>query len=261
MEDLDKWFLGLSTLCFLGGFLYVLAALRRRQPRKTTWMNFAVVVLGFVFQSLFLHFRGQLHGRCPVTNGAEILIFLSWSTVLFYFIVGRAFRLSLLGMFTEPIVFVFQTIALVLLLVGDPGARPPEGGIDPWHELHISVALLSFGAFALAGIAGIMYLVQDRQLKKHHLGALFYQLPPIRYLLDAIVRLVVVGSILLTIGIVSAFFQESEPDPKHYSMAIAVWVGYVALLAWHFSGKSTPKRTAAGAIAVFLLPLALLALL
>ena len=258
---MDKLFLALSTLCFLGGFIYVVIALRRRQPRRTTWLNFAVVAVGFLFQSLFLHHRGQLHGRCPVTNGAEILIFLSWSTVLFYFLVGRAFRLSLLGMFTEPIVFVFQAIALGLLLFGDPGARPAEGGVDPWHELHISVALLSFGAFALAGIAGIMYQVQDRQLKKHHLGALFYQLPPIRYLLDAIIRLVVVGLVLLTIGIASAFFQESEPDPKHYSLAIAVWVGYVGLLGWHFSGKSTPKRTAAGAIGVFLLPLALLAFL
>ncbi len=257
---MDKLFLALSTLCFLGGFLYVAVALRRRQPRKSSWLNFAVLALGFVFQSLFLHLRGQLHGRCPVTNGAEILIFLSWSTVMFYFLTGRAFRLSLLGMFTEPIVFVFQAIALTLLLIGDPGASPVEK-VDPWHELHISVALLSFGAFALAGVAGIMYLVQDRQLKKHHLGALFYQLPPIRYLLDAVIRLVSVGLVLLTIGIGSAFFQESDPDPKHYSLAIAVWVGYVALLGWHFSGKSTPKRTAAGAIGVFLLPLALLALL
>ncbi|MCB1232184.1 MAG: cytochrome c biogenesis protein CcsA [Verrucomicrobiae bacterium] len=257
---MDKLLLALSTLCFLGGFIYVVMALRKRQPRQTTWLNFAVVAAGFVFQCLFLHSRGQLHGRCPVTSGAEILIFLSWSIVLFYFLVGRAFRLSLLGMFTEPIVFVFQAIALAMLIVGDAGPQPVDS-VDPWHEFHISVALLSFGAFALAGVAGIMYLVQDRQLKKHHLGALFYQLPPIRYLLQAIIRLLGVGLALLTVAIISALFQESEPDPKHYSLAIAVWLGYAALLGWHFSGKATPKRVAIGAVIVFVFPIALLAAL
>ncbi|MCB1064590.1 MAG: cytochrome c biogenesis protein CcsA [Verrucomicrobiae bacterium] len=257
---MDKLLLALSTLCFLGGFIYVMIALRSGQPRPTGWLTFGVVAAGFVLQSLVLYLRSQLHGRCPVTNGAEILIFLCWSTIILYFLVGRAFRLSLLGMFTEPMVFVFQTIALILLITGDPGARPVEK-VDPWHELHISVALLSFGAFALAGIAGVMYLVQDRQLKKHHLGALFYQLPPIRYLMEAIIRLIVIGQILLTIGIAAAFVQETDPNSKHFTMAIAVWVGYLCLLGWHFSGKSTPKRIALGVIAVFLLPLALLAAL
>ncbi len=257
---MDKLLLALSTLCFLGGFIYVVISLRSGRPRQTTWLTFGVIAVGFVLQSLVLYLRGQLHGRCPVTNGAEILIFLCWSTVILYFLVGRTYRLSLLGMFTEPLVFVFQAVALGLLLVNDPGARPVEK-VDAWHELHISVALLSFGAFALAGIAGVMYLVQDRQLKRHHLGALFYQLPPIRYLMEAIIRLVVIGQILLTIGIGAAFVQEMDPNSKHFTMAIIVWVGYLGLLGWHFSGKSTPKRTAAGVIAVFLLPLALLAAL
>lgn len=251
---MDKILLALSTLCFLGGFLYVVTALREGKPRRNSWANFAVVIAGFLLLSAVLHLRGELHGRCPVTNGAEILIFLSWSILLFYFLVGRAFRLSLLGTFTEPIVFVFLAVALGMLINSDPGARPVET-LDPWHELHISVALLSFGAFALAGIAGVMYQVQDRQLKQQQLGALFYQLPPIRYLADAIVRLVVGGTFLLTIAIVSAFLQESEPDPKHFTMAFVVWIAYAALLGWHFSGKTTPRRIALGAVIVFIFPL------
>ena len=257
---MDKILLALSTLCFAGGFLYVVTALREGKPRRNSWANFTAVLVGFLLLSAVLHFRGQLHGRCPVTNGAEILVFLSWSILLFYFLVGRAFRLSLLGTFTEPIVFVFLATAFGMLAISDPGARPVES-VDPWHELHISVALLSFGAFALAGIAGVMYLVQDRQLKKHQLGALFYQMPPIRYLSDAIVRLVGIGILLLTVGIVSAFLQESEPDPKHFSLAFVVWIAYAVLLAWNFSRRSTPKRTALGAIVVFAFPLLLLAAL
>lgn len=255
---MDKLLLALSTLCFLGGFIYAVAALRSGRERHTTRLNIVFVAAGFLFQSLALQQRGELHGRCPVTNGAEILIFLCWSVVLLYFVVGRTFRLSLLGMFTEPLVFVFQGIALVLLWTSDPGAQPIEK-VDAWRELHIAVALLSFGAFALAGIAGVMYLVQDRQLKRHQLGALFYNLPPIRYLVDAIVRLGGIGLGLLTVGIVSAFLMEKRPDALHLGMAFAVWLGYALLMGWHFSGASTPRRFAIAAIVVFLLPLTQLA--
>ncbi|MCB1077000.1 MAG: cytochrome c biogenesis protein CcsA [Verrucomicrobiae bacterium] len=257
---MDKLLLALSTLCFLGGFIYAVAALRSGRPRHTTRLNIVFVAAGFLLQSYALHLRGQLHGRCPVTNGAEILIFLCWSVVLLYFVVGRTFRLSLLGMFTEPLVFVFQGIALILLWTSESGAHPIEK-VDPWRELHIAVALLSFGAFALAGIAGVMYLVQDRQLKRHQLGALFYNLPPIRYLVDAIVRLGGIGLALLTVGIVSAFLMEKRPEPLHLGMAFAVWLGYAVLLGWHFSSASTPRRFAIASIVVFLLPLTQLATL
>lgn len=252
---MDQLLLALSTLCFLGGFLYAVAALRSGRPRHTTRLNVVFVAAGFILQSLALQSRGQLHGRCPVTNGAEILVFLCWSVVLLYFVVGRTFRLSLLGMFTEPLVLLFQTVALVGLWTGDPGPRPlPQ--VDAWRELHIAVALLSFGAFALTGVAGVMYLVQDRQLKRHQLGALFYNLPPIRYLASAIVRLGGIGLGLLSIGIVSAFLMQKRPDALHLGMAFAVWLGYAGLLGWHFSGASTPRRLALAAILVFLLPLA-----
>ena len=252
---MDKLLLALSTLCFLGGFVYAVAALRSGRPRHTTRLNVAFMAAGFVFQCLALQQLGKLHGRCPVTNGAEILVFLCWSVVLLYFVVGRTFRLSLLGMFTEPLVLFFQSIALVILWTHPPEPKPLEN-VDAWRELHISVALLSFGSFALAGIAGVMYLVQDRQLKRHQLGPLFYNLPPIRYLGSAIVRLGGIGLGLLTVGIVSAFLMQKRPDALHLSMAFAVWLGYAGLLGWHFSGAATPKRLAFAAIIVFALPLA-----
>ncbi|MBL9150857.1 MAG: cytochrome c biogenesis protein CcsA [Verrucomicrobiales bacterium] len=257
---MDKLLLALSTLCFLGGFVYAVVALRSGRPRHTTRLNVVFVAAGFLFQSLALHQRGQLHGRCPVTSSAEILVFLCWSVVLLYFVVGRTFRLSLLGMFTEPLVLVFQTVALFLLWTADPGPSPLDT-VDGWRELHVAVALLSFGAFALTGVAGVMYLVQDRQLKRHQLGALFYNLPPIRHLASAIVRLAGIGLGLLSVGILSAFLMQKRPDALHLTMAFAVWLGYAILLGWHLSGASTPRRLALAALLVFLLPLAQLATL
>ena len=248
---MDKLLLALSTLCFLGGFLYAVTALKsgKHSPTKA---NLVVIGLGFLLQCGFLHLRGQLHGRCPVTNGPEVFVFLCWATVLLYFILGRTFRLSLLGVFTSPMVFVFQAIALILLLVNDPGPRRLES-VNAMNELHIAVSLVAYGSFALAGVAGIMYLVQDHQLKKHQLGPLFHNLPPIRYLVDALKRILAIGITLLAVGIGSAFFMGVRTDAFHMMLPILLWVIYAVLLGLQVANRISPKKFAAGAVAAALL--------
>ena len=255
----DKLLLSISTLCFLGGFIYAVMALRSGSHNPSRW-NMTIIGLVFVFQCWFLQVRGQLHGRCPITSGAEILVFISWAIVLMYFVLGKAFRLSLLGTFTAPMVFVFQTTALIFLKMGDTGAqRKPE--VDHWLEMHAALSLLAYGAFALAAVAGIMYFVQDRQLKSHTPGKLFYKMPPIRYSVDALIRLLGIGLLLLTIGIVSAFFMKEFPSAGHLIVSGAVWVIYGLLIAIYVMKKLTPKRLAIAAVGAFLVALATLVVL
>ena len=256
---MDDLYLILATLTFLGGF--ILAAISwRRESDLPHGLNIPLAIAGLVFQTLFLGERGDLHGRCPITNGAEILVFVSWSIVIMYLALGRAFRLSLLGVFSMPIVFLFQVIAIISLAIGDPGARPPAR-LDPWLELHAAMSLLAYGAFGLAAIAGVMYFVQDRQLKSHHPGRLFYSMPPIRYLADALVRLLVIGTVLLSIGIVAAFFMEVKPNAAHLLISGAVWLAYVFLLAAHTLKRLPPKRLALSALVAFAFALATLSAL
>src|SRR5690606_9700153 len=113
---MDVTYLILATLAFLGGFALAVFSWRR-ECNRPHGLNIPLAVAGLVFQTLFLGERGELHGRCPITNGAEILVFVSWSIVIFYLALGRPFRLSLLGVFTMPIIFLLQLLALVLLAV------------------------------------------------------------------------------------------------------------------------------------------------
>ena len=80
----------------------------RRWPRQ-----FPAIFCGWLFQTAFLFHRGHALGRCPLTNLFEVFIFLSWSIVLLYLVVGTAYRLSLLGFFTSPLVFVLHFVALL----------------------------------------------------------------------------------------------------------------------------------------------------
>jgi ABC-type uncharacterized transport system permease subunit len=256
---MDDLYLILATLAFLGGF--VLAAISwRGEVDRPHGLSIPLAVAGLVFQTLFLRERGELHGRCPITNGAEVLVFVSWSIVIMYLALGRAFRLSLLGVFSMPIVFLFQLFAIVYLGFADPGPRPPER-LDPWLGLHAAMSLLAYGAFGLAGIAGVMYLIQDRQLKSHKPGRLFYSLPPIRYLAVALVRLLAIGTALLSIGILAAFFMKVKPEAAHLLISGAVWLAYAVLLAMHAWKRLPPKRLSLSAIGAFAFALASLSAL
>src|SRR5436189_5901867 len=75
--------------------------------------NFFAVGLGFIFQTAFLSIRGHALGRCPLTNLFEVFIFLAWSVALIYMLVGPAYRLSLMGAFTAPLVVLIQVFALI----------------------------------------------------------------------------------------------------------------------------------------------------
>ena len=157
---MDHGLLIISTLCFFLAMVRTVVAIRRRSYRAVGF-NFSAIALGFVFQTAFLSMRGHALGRCPLTNLFEVFIFLAWSVSLIYLLVGPAYRLSLMGAFTAPLVFGCKRL---------PSSRrsmpPPCASLaSPWLELHASISLIAYGAFALACVAGLMYLVQERQLK------------------------------------------------------------------------------------------------
>jgi ABC-type uncharacterized transport system permease subunit len=217
--------------------------------------NFFAVGLGFLFQTAFLSIRGHELGRCPITNLFEVIVFVAWSVALFYVVVGPAYRLSLMGAFTAPLVVLLQGFALIV-----PIDHPHYSKLPPnsWLEFHASMSLVAYGAFALACIAAVMYLVQERQLKTHQLHSIFYHLPPLTDLFAAITRLLWWGFALYTLGLASGFFV-GEPLPWMQIIgAIAVWVLYGLILQGRYLRWFAPKRVAALCIIGFSAALTLL---
>ena len=217
--------------------------------------NFLAVGLGFILQTAFLSIRGHDLGRCPITNLFEVIIFVAWSVALFYIVVGPAYRLSLMGAFTAPLVVLLQLVALIAPIDQRHAVKLPA---NSWLEFHASISLVAYGAFALACIAGVMYLVQERQLKTHELRSIFYHLPPLTDLFSAIVRLLWWGFILYTLGLISGFFV-GEPLPwPQIICAIGVWILYALILQGRYLRWFAPKRVAALCVIGFSAALTLL---
>jgi HemX protein len=250
---MERLFLIGSTVCFLLAFAYTVYALRAGVARPSRW-NFLVMLAGFLLQTGFLHARGQVVGRCPLTNLFEVLIFLSWSVVLLYFVIGGTYRLSLLGSFTAPLVFLLQSVAQLLPSASLPAVHKPSTGF--WAEMHAAVSLIAYGAFALGCVAGVMYLVQERLLKKHQVSGVFRKLPPIHDLAEAMQRVLIAGLILLSFGLTAGFLAGNAGQHKAaIAWAIGVWLLYGVVLTLRYTHRVSARRIAWMSVAAFTIAL------
>ena len=113
--------------------------------------------------------RGEMRGSCPLGDMGELLVFTAWSISMCYMVVGSVFRLSLLGVFTAPLVCFLISVALI------PGmleTNPPHADhVDGWRESHAAFSVMAYGALGLAAVSAVMFLVLDRQLKGGSLRA------------------------------------------------------------------------------------------
>lgn len=251
---MDRELLLLSTICFLAAVGRTIVELRARIFRPVGF-NFFAIGLGFIFQTGFLSIRGHALGRCPLTNLFEVLVFLAWSVALIYLLVGPVYRLSLMGAFTAPLVVLLQGIALLAPIDKPHAVKMPA---NPWLEFHASMSLVAYGAFALACIAGVMFLLQERQLKTHQLRSIFYHLPPLSDLFAAITRLLWWGFALYTLGLVAGFFIGQPLPMRQVICAIGVWLLYAAILQGRHLRRLAPKSVAALCIIGFSAALTLL---
>jgi ABC-type uncharacterized transport system permease subunit len=234
---MERWILVLTVAFLLASFAYTVFALGRGRFRPGRF-NFSAIAAAFATLSFFLYDRGQAVGSCPLGTVPDVLAFLGWSILLIYLGIGSTYRLSLLGAFTGPLV-------LLLLLVSLAAPHPPDvslpGPPDPWVELHAALSVVAYGAFALAAVAGGMYLIQERQLKHHKVSTLFYNLPPISDLSRVNGRLIALGFIMLTVAFVAGLLSQRPVDGMKLWASLIIWALYGTLYLRRHRHKLSPR--------------------
>ena len=246
----DRQLLLLATAAFLAAVVPTVRALLSGHWR--TSRQWIPMLIGFVLQTGAVYLRGEAVQQCPMKSLSDVLVFISWSVVLLYFLVGPAYRVSLLGIFTAPLVTAMHVLALAV-----PNAFPDyslKAKIDPYVEMHAALALIAYAAFALACTTGVMYLLQERFLKKHRIGGLFYQLPPIQDLAKAIQRLVLLGLILLSASLAISFKLTTPISNPKLIFAWAVWGLYAVIGFIMWRHVLSPRQTAWLAAVGFVIP-------
>ncbi len=163
-------------------------------------------------------------GQCPVLGTAGALYFLSWALNVFYLILGRSYRISLLGIFTAPAI---AALTLSALLSGGLEVTVSGGA---WLTTHVAVIMMAYGAGALSAIAGVAFCLQDSRLKKHRIPGTERQLPPIRTLEICMKRLVLVTTILLVAGLCASAVGHLSASAVKLVLVVMLLGGYGVLL-------------------------------
>ncbi|MGJ8655001.1 MAG: cytochrome c biogenesis protein CcsA [Akkermansiaceae bacterium] len=245
-----------AILAGLAGVIGVRSIITDR--RRTRW-TILLMLLSFGCQLMWLGMRGEQRASCPLMDSGEIWVFLAWSVSLFYLIVGSAYRVTLLGMFSAPVVAVMLGAALLPgMLDASPVAKT---NVDYWGEMHSAVSVLSYGALTLGAISAVMFLVLDRLLKTRDTSSgLFKKMPPLHTLVGSVVRLTVIGVSFLTVGLVCGFMMPSHGG-AHFWVAAFVWVSYALMLGMWFVRGMTSKKMSVVVVVLYVASLSVFAAL
>lgn len=152
------------------------------------------------------------------------------------------------GLVLVPLVALLTGIAVAVRV--EPAVPViPFGGA--WFAIHVAFAFVGYAGLTVSFAAGLMYLLQFRQLKGKHFGAVFRFFPP----LDTLDRVgrggLIVGFPFLTLAVLvgwgwSSTFVGGTPGDLKLLWVVLSWVVFlVALLA----GSGGGRRSERGALA------------
>lgn len=253
----DRALLWLGALLYLGGFALGCAGLVRRQPpgagRRSLLLG--VLAAGLLAQTAGLYVRGMAVGGCPLGNKFEIVQFVAWSAMVLYFVVGPAFRVSLLGLFAAGYGALLAFVSLLIPQWDEVRARNIFGQ-NAWIELHAALAVFSYGVFGLLALTSIMYLVQTWSLKHKRQSNLAWLLPSVVQLEQINLRLLLAGVAILafSLGVGAAWWVRDTAMVNLPKLLVTVSVGaaYLAVLGLRLAGRLHSVRLAWTCVVLFL---------
>jgi ABC-type uncharacterized transport system permease subunit len=212
----------LAAALFLGNLL---------APRPAAaQLGRAVLGLGALVQ------LGDIGARCvarqnPVSSTPEAVALVAFLVAVGYLGASFRYRLTAAGAFAVPAALILLVLARVV--PAEPGA-PRMGALG---RTHVFLATLGVAVFALAAILALLYLVQERRLKRKHFETTRDEAP--LALLDRLaLRCVSLGFPIFTVALVTGAvwiarlggLDTVEARRPEYLFAVAAWLAFGVLL-------------------------------
>lgn len=184
-------------------------------------------------------------GGAPWSPVQDSISFMAYAVVALWLIFQGRWRVKALGALVSPLAFFLVFYAA--LPIGGPA--PPESVRSIWPHFHILLSVIGFAFLAIACAAGLIYLVQDRELKSRRGAALArvaFRLPPLEVLDRVNTICLLYGFPILTIGMITGALWESGRTGRfvwepHVTFSLAAWLLYLLIvffrLVWHQRGR------------------------
>ncbi len=178
-------------------------------------------------------------GHTPITSIHEVISFFAWSIACCHISFRWRYPVKNFGFFASLLVAL-----LMLVAAGAPHKimpLPPE--LRSWLlPVHASISIVADGFLALAAIGGLMYLIQERQLKQKRFGFFYHRLPSLETLDTLNQHCISIGFPLMTLGmIIGTFWAFQLSGHRNWSWhskivsALITWLLYAGLMHLRFA--------------------------
>ncbi|EWH23464.1 cytochrome c biogenesis protein [Bacillus haynesii] len=137
--------------------------------RKAGKAAFWLLSIVWILQTVYLFYFMQYTDQFPVLNNAQGLYFYAWVLVTLSLVLTKLLKVEFLVFFTNLIGFSMAAIH-TFTPTAQQSAELSGRLVSELLIIHITMAILSYGAFSLSFVFSVLYLFQYRLLKKKKWG-------------------------------------------------------------------------------------------
>lgn len=224
------------------------------QNSKVRVVARAVLLLSGILQTMYILSRMVLAGYTPITSQHEAVVFFAWAATWAY--------LSFRWRYTVKNFGTFVAMLIMLLLTAAAFASRDILPLKPvlqswWLPVHAGISLFAYAFFALAFCGGLMYLLQERELKSKKFGYFFPRLPSLDALDQLNSHCLTTGFVFLTLGIVTGSLWTRQAWGTYWQWhpkeiwSMITWFVYLVQIHQRFTAGWRGKRAAVMAIVGF----------
>ncbi|MDO8672135.1 MAG: cytochrome c biogenesis protein [Dehalococcoidia bacterium] len=248
MIQTDMIFFGLALFAYAGSVVLYESYFVLKKPKLGTWASL-FLMSGWTFHGAAIATRWFVIERVAVSSLFESVSFYAWAIVFVYLVVERTHGLRTVGAFVSPLALAFMLFALTVPTKIEPLNEALRAG---WLRIvtHIVVAFLAYGFFTLAFISAVIYLLQERQLKRKKTHSFLFRLPPLETAQHLSHLMVALGFPALIITIITGALWSNDIFGSFWvwgakqSFSLVLLVIYTIYLHARNAGMWSGRRTA-----------------
>jgi cytochrome c-type biogenesis protein CcsB len=223
----------LSSLTVFAYFLATLKHILYLVYQRNSLLKIAIWtgIIGLVLHTVNLIIITRTIGHLPFANFSESLAFFSWVMVLAYILVELRYDIPSLGPFVMPLALLSISYSRLI-----PGEGTPLWPVvkNFWFLIHVIFAFLGIAAFALTFGIGIMYILQEGQVKSKRPGIFYYRLPSLEMLDSLGYKILAWGFPLLTMGLLAGSIWAQSAKGSFWKWD--PWKSWPLLIGWLIYG-------------------------
>ena len=223
------------------------------ETRRLERASVALLALGALFHGMSFALLHIADDPPPLTDLSAACSFMAWAGTVFYLILLKRSRLQRLVVLVAPAAF----LGAFLAALRSPGGAPALSATGSWPHAHVLLASAGIALLGLAGLVGVIFLIEHARLKSKRPLDRRLPLPSLEALDRVNAVTLAVGFLLLTLGVVTGmiWLQTTNGRPwsgaAHETWSLVAWAVYGALVVARFVAKQGSRQAAASAVGGF----------